>query len=110
MTLYLMLLRRILKARTPTLLQTDYGLEFMDKKAQALLESHYIERFQTCNTVQAQNVERLNQALNDGMYNYFTANKNKRWIDVLHDLVYNYNESYHSSMKMPPTEATLNPR
>ena len=43
------------------------------------------------------------------MYKYFTANNTKRWIDVLPDLVHNYNNSYHRSIKMTPVQARENP-
>ena len=36
-------------------------------------------------------------------------NSTKRWIDVLPDLVYNYNNSYHRSIKMTPVQASENP-
>ena len=100
----------IFKERKPTLLQTDHGSEFINKKTQQLLKSNDIKWFETYNTVKAQIVERFNRTLKDRMYKYFTANKTKRWIDILDDLVYNYNNSYHRSIKMTPTEATENPR
>ena len=44
------------------------------------------------------------------MYRQFTANDTKQWVDVSPNLVYNYNNSYHRSIKMTPVEATENPR
>ena len=41
------------------------------------------------------------------MYKYFTANNTKTWIDIIHDLIFNYNNSYHRSIKMTPVEASL---
>ena len=32
------------------------------------------------------------------MYEYFTANNTKTWIDIIDDLFYNYNKSYHRSL------------
>ena len=92
------------------MLQTDHGSEFIGKKTQALLQENDIKWFETYNTVKAQIVERFNRTLKDRMYKYFTANDTKRWVDVLPDLVYNYNNSYHRSIKMTPVEATENPR
>ena len=54
-------------------------------------------------------VERFNRTLKDRMYKYFTANQNKRWVDVLQDLVHNYNTSYHRTIKMTPQEALQDP-
>ena len=43
------------------------------------------------------------------MYKYFTANNTKRWMDVLPDLIHNYNNTYHRSIKMTLIQATENP-
>ena len=43
------------------------------------------------------------------MYKFFTANDTKRWIDVLQDLVKNYNTSRHRMIKMTPKEALEHP-
>jgi hypothetical protein len=32
--------------------------------------------------------------------------RHKRWIDVIYDLVHNYNNSYHRSIKMTPVEGS----
>ena len=75
-----------------------------------MFQENDIKWFETYNTVKAQIVERFNRTLKDRMYKYFTANDTKRWVDVLPDLVYNYNNSYHRSIKMTPVEASENPR
>ena len=41
------------------------------------------------------------------MWKYFTENKTKKWIDILTDLVKNYNTSYHRSIKMTPEQGSL---
>ena len=96
--------------RKPNLLHTDLGSEFINKKTQALFKDYAIKWFQTFNETKAQIVERFNRTLKDRMYKYFTANKTKRWIDILPDLVYNYNTSYHRSIKMTPIQAVENPQ
>ena len=90
----------IFKTRKPNLLQTDHGSEFINKKTQALFKSLDIKWFETFNETKAQIVERFNRTLKDRMYKYFTANKTKRWIDILPDLVYNYNTSYPDQSKL----------
>ena len=61
-------------------------------------------------------VERFNRTLKDRMYKCFTATDTKRWVggnpgevEVLQDLVENYNTSYHRTIKMTPEEAVQNP-
>lgn len=41
------------------------------------------------------------------MWKYFTQNKTKKWIDILPDLVKNYNRSDHRSIKMTPKQGSL---
>jgi hypothetical protein len=40
------------------------------------------------------------------MWKYFTQVGNKKWINIVDDLVYNYNNTYHRSIKMSPVEAS----
>ena len=101
--------KEIFRTSKPTLLQTDAGTEFINRNTQKLLKENDIKWFQSYNESKAQIVERFNRTLKDRMYKYFTANKTKRWIDVLPDLVKNYNTSYHRTIKMTPEQAVENP-
>ena len=38
------------------------------------------------------------------MYRYFTARNTRRYVDVLPDLLYSYNHTYHRSIGMAPVE------
>ena len=40
------------------------------------------------------------------MFKYFSANSTRKYIDVLQELVTRYNETFHSSIKMTPVEAS----
>ena len=40
------------------------------------------------------------------MYKYFSANSSRIYIDVIDDMVNNYNSTRHSSIKMTPAEAS----
>lgn len=42
------------------------------------------------------------------MWRYFTHKNTYRYIDILQDLLYAYNNSYHSSIQMPPCNVTSN--
>ena len=98
--------KEIFKDRIPGKLHTDKGLEFLNSKTQSLLKNKKIHWFSTENETKAQVVERFNRTLKNKMYRYFTANNTKKWIDVIDDLVYNYNNSYHRSIKMTPVEGS----
>lgn len=101
-------LQIIFKQRKPThFLQSDDGKEFVNKKVQNLLQENKIYWFSTRNhEMKAQIVERFNRTLKTKMYKYFTANNTKKWVEVLPSLVENYNNSYHRTIKMTPTEAS----
>ena len=91
------------------MLESDHGTESINKKTQALFKFYNIERFETFNETKARKVKRFNRALKDRMYKYFTENRFKRCMDILPDLLHNYNHTYHRSIKMTPLQATENP-
>jgi hypothetical protein len=41
------------------------------------------------------------------MFKYFTDKETRKWIDVLDSFVKAYNNTYHSTIKMTPVEASL---
>ena len=45
--------------------------------------------------------------MKEKMFKYFTANQTKKYIAILPTLVNNYNNTYHNSIKMKPTEGSL---
>src|SRR5215475_4323724 len=100
--------KKIFKTRKPLKLQTDKGTEFINKQTQNYFKKIGIKFFTTENETKAQIVERWNRTTKEKMYKYFTAYNTKTWIDILQDLIFNYNNSYHSSIKMTPTEALKN--
>ena len=40
------------------------------------------------------------------MWKYFTANETRKWIDIVQQLVNDYNISFHGTIKMSPVEAS----
>ena len=51
-------------------------------------------------------IERFNQTLMNKLSSLFTINNNYRYIDDIQKIVDQYNNSYHSSIKMSPVEAS----
>lgn len=93
--------------RIPCKLQTDKGKEFDNKVMRPFYEKHNILYFTSTNkTYKCSVVERLNRTLKGRMYRYFTSIGKRQWIDKLHDFVDSYNNSYHTSIKMTPVEAS----
>ena len=51
-------------------------------------------------------VERFNRTLKEKMWRYFSHTQNYRYIEVLPDLVYSYNNTYHRTIKTSPSQVT----
>ncbi|UYV76776.1 hypothetical protein LAZ67_14001996 [Cordylochernes scorpioides] len=98
--------REIFKERKPERMQTDKGTEFINSVTQNLLKKHNIEWFATQNVSKASIVERFNRTLKELMNKYSTHNNNRKWVDILPSLVKNYNNTFHTSIKMTPLEAS----
>lgn len=97
-------LNSIFLERKPKSLQTDAGTEFKNSKVQKLLKNNGIRFFTTFNTTKASVVERFNRTLKTKMWKYFTQNNTYNYVNVLNDLLFSYNHTYHSSIKKLPAE------
>ena len=92
--------------RVPLKIQFDEGKEFYNRHVKELLESKKILYFSTFSDKKAAIVERFNRTLKSRMYKYFTEHETRKWIDVIQKIIEGYNNSYHSTIKMTPTEAS----
>jgi transposase InsO family protein len=93
--------------RTPTLLQTDQGKEFLNKDVRALLEEYDAELFFTHSPdIKAALVERFNRTFKNRLYRYMTKSGTETYLPVLQDLVNSYNETVHSSIGRTPASVT----
>ena len=87
-----------------TRIESDGGPEFINKSVQAILKNNNIE-FTLIAPFDSRKkgiVERFNQTLRNYIERYLTEEDKPRWIDVLPYLVYNYNHTYHKTMKTEP--------
>lgn len=98
-------LSKIIKVADPEKIQVDKGKEFYNKQVEALLKKHNILLFSTQSDKKASVVERFNRTLKQRMTKLFDAQNNTKYIDHLDDLVNNYNNTIHSSIKMTPADA-----
>ena len=92
--------------RKPLKLQTDQGTVFLNRLFQIFLRDNNIEFFTVNSGLKASVVERFNRTLKGRMYKYFTVKNTLTYIDVLPQLVKSYNNTYHRSIKMKPTQVT----
>ena len=94
-------LKTIFKERKPEKMWVDKGKEFYNKDVKDL-----IELYSTENEEKFSVVERWIRTMKEKMWKYFTDNNTNTYIDTLQDLVKDYNNTRHSSIKMTPVEAS----
>ena len=87
-------------------LWTDDGGEFYNKYFENTLKQLKIIRYTTKSHLKAIMIERFNQTLMNKLSSLFTERGNFRYIDDIHNIVEKYNNTYHSTIKMTPTEAS----
>ena len=92
--------------RKPTMLWTDKGSEFISKHFKEFLKKNKIKLYHTENEEKSSIVERWNKTMKNRMWRMFSANNSTVYWDKLDKLVDDYNNTYHSSIKMSPTEAS----
>ena len=95
-------LRTIFEERKPEKMWVDKGKEFYNKDVKDL-----IELYSTENEEKSSVVERWIRTMKERMWKYFTDNNTNVYIDILPDLVEDYNNTKHSSIKMTPVEASM---
>ena len=100
-------LEKIFKQRKPKFLWTDRGTEFYNKQVQDLLNENNIKLYSTNNSeIKSAVIERFNRTFKNMMYKKFTENNNTIFYNILDELLNNYNNKYHSTIKMTPVEAS----
>ena len=89
------------EGRRPEKLWTDKGREFYNKDVKDL-----VELYSTENDEKSSIVERWIRTMKDKMWKYFTDNSTYTYMDVLPDLLEDYNNTVHSSTEFTPIEAS----
>lgn len=95
---------KVAAPRKPTRLQTDKGREFYNALVRKFLEEHDVELFSTQSDQKAALAERFNRTIKTRIWNRFTAQRNQRWVDIVGDIVYAYNHSYHRTIGRRPVD------
>lgn len=94
----------------PQLIHSDNGSEFTNRDYKEYLRQNNIKTFygQTYTPQQQGNIERFNRTLKGLIFSYITKRKShnlpfsERYVDVLDQILKNYNDSIHSSIKDKP--------
>jgi transposase InsO family protein len=90
--------------RKPDQLQTDKGKEFLNASFQKLLKDNGIGFFTSNSDFKAAIVERLIKTVKSKIYKYLDDNNTLKFTDQFQNILQSYNNSYHSSIKMAPSE------
>lgn len=94
--------------RIPYCLQHDKGTEFLGSQFKEFLQPNNIFLRTVCNPdIKAAIVKRFSRTLKDRMWWYFTFKNTKFYIDVMQDLVTDYNAAKHSSLKITPCQVNF---
>ena len=84
---------------------TDRGTEFTNKHLKQFLKDKKIHLYFSHNEeIKCGMVERVNRTIRTKLLKLFTYNRSQNWINNLSQVVQNYNDSYHSSIKMAPNQ------
>ena len=90
----------------PNKLWTDQGSEFINRNFKKFLEQNNIELYHVYNEGKANVIERFNRTLGEMIQKHMTTNQTTKYIDVLQKILHEYNNKYHTSIKMTPFQAT----
>ncbi len=84
--------------------QSDKGSEFTAKSVQSFIDKHGIiqDYSETGNHIHMGMIESFNRTLKRYLSKHFVHTGTTRWIDVLDDLMYNYNTTYHTGIDRTP--------
>ena len=93
--------------RAPKNLHVDQGTEFYNKECKDMLKSKNINLYSTFSNLKASIVERFNRTLKTKMWKLFSNRGSYKWIDILPDLISEYNNSIHRTIKMKPKDVNF---
>jgi len=95
---------------TPNQLVTDDGTEFYNRHVQSLFNEYGVRHYSIRGPHKAAVAERMIQTIRGRLEKYFWQNHTKRYIDVLQQIVDNYNKTPHRSIGMAPIDVNLKNR
>ena len=92
--------------RKPIILCTDAGTEFTNRIFKKYLKYRKIKHLILRDQSKAVLAERLIRTIKEKIFKYLSYNKTKKFIDVLDNIVENYNNTLHSGTKFSPKAVT----
>ena len=90
--------------RKPSKIRIDQGSEFYNANFKKWLKDTNIEMYSTHNEGKSVVAERFIRTLKNKIYKHMTAVSKKFSFEVLNDIVDEYNNTYHKTIKMKPID------
>ena len=90
--------------RKPSKIWTDQGSEFYNTHFKKWLRDNNIEMYSIHSEGKSVVAERFIRTLKNKIYKHMTANSKNVYFDVLDDIVGEYNNTYHKTIKMKPID------
>ena len=98
-------LKSLFQNRKPITIQSDKGTEFVNATVQQYLKRQGLSFHMKHNPdIKGAVIERFNKSLKSRMYKYFTKNNTYRYLDAINKLLTGYNNTFHSTIGMPPSK------
>ena len=94
--------------RKPNKIWMDHGKEFYNNKFKSFLKNNNIEIYSTFNEGKSVVVERFIKTLKNKIYKHMTVVGKNVYFNDLDDIVKNYNNTIHSSIKIKPNDVNDN--
>lgn len=99
-------MEKILINSSPKNLQTDRGKEFFNQNFRKLMQTFDINHYSTFSNMKASIVERVNRTIKNKMWKRFSMQGNYRWLNILPEIVAEYNNTKHSVTGFKPKDVT----
>lgn len=97
------------EGRCPQNLQTDLGTEFYNNDLKKLIDKYNINHYSTFSVKKASIAERFIRTLKSKLFQQFSLQGNFKWVGkVLDDIIFEYNRTYHRTIKCNPIDVNNN--
>lgn len=96
------------KYGSPKNIQSDQGSEFFNKDFKKLMKENNINHYHSFSKMKASIVERFNRTLKNKIWPRFSQQGSYNWILNLDDILKEYNNTRHRTIKMKPKD--VNPK
>lgn len=94
--------------KPPRLLCTDFGKEFENSEFKKLMEKYNVHMYHVFSNKKASIVERVIRSVKSLLYRKFSEKGNYKWLDLLPEVLDEYNSRIHRTIGIAPKDVSLN--